>query len=82
MSELYCVMTVDGCYEPYISTPYERIIPEHRTPHSWKPEQKPAPPPVPTPTEMEKEESRKAIMRNLLRIGHPIEEVERLYGPF
>ena len=82
MSDVYCVMTVDGCYEPYASTPLERIIPEHRAPHVFVQDRPVTPPPPPPPTDYEKEESRKAIMRNLLRIGHAIEEIERLYGPF
>ena len=82
MSEIYCVLTIDGCFEPYSSIPADRIIPEHRAPQPFVMPERPAPPVPPPPSDMEKEESRKAIMRNLLRIGHPIEEIESVYGKF
>ncbi len=31
LPEIYCVLTYDGCFEPYITTPYDQIIPEHMT---------------------------------------------------
>lgn len=83
MSEIYCIMTLEGCYEPFTSTPYEQIIPEHRTPREWIPEKPKAQvAPTPEPDAATLEENRKAVIRNLLRMGHPPEEIERVYGKF
>ena len=83
MSEIYCVMTTEGCYAPYNSTPYEEIIPEHQSPRTWIPKRPPIKVAVPKPPgDAEKEASRKEIMRNLLRAGHSVEEIESVYGKF
>lgn len=31
LPEIYCVLTVGGCFEPLATTPYDQIIPEHLT---------------------------------------------------
>ena len=37
MSEIYYVLTERGCFEPFITTPYHEIVPEHRTPRTFSP---------------------------------------------